>query len=198
MTAALPPGFADPALSAQSVFRCVMDAMARPGRVCALPERPSPPPPLSAGAAAVALTLLDQDAPVWLDPPLARSEGAYWLRFHAGAPIADDPQRAAFAILSNPAEAPPFEAFALGSLDDPDRSATLILQVDSLEDGPPLALRGPGVKGVSVLRARPLPGDMLRRLAANRLLFPRGVDLVLATDAAVAALPRSVAATDGA
>jgi alpha-D-ribose 1-methylphosphonate 5-triphosphate synthase subunit PhnH len=192
----LAPGFADPTLAAQSVFRCVMDAMARPGRVCALAERVAPPPPLSAGAAAIALTLLDQDAPVWLDPPLARSDAAYWLRFHAGAPIVADPRRAAFAILSDPAKAPAFDVFALGSFDDPDRAATLILQVESLEDGPPLALRGPGVNGGSILRARPLPGDMRRRLAANRALFPRGVDLVLATNTAVAALPRSVTVID--
>ncbi len=32
---------------------------------------------------------------------------------------------------------------------------------------------------------------MAERLAANRALFPRGIDLVLVTDDAVAAIPRS-------
>ena len=36
----------------------------------------------------------------------------YWLRFHTRAPVVTDPQRAAFAILSRPEQAPPFDAFA--------------------------------------------------------------------------------------
>jgi alpha-D-ribose 1-methylphosphonate 5-triphosphate synthase subunit PhnH len=43
-----------------------------------------------------------------------------------------------------------------------------------------------------VLRAAPLPADMLARLADNRALFPCGVDLILVTADEVAALPRSV------
>jgi len=42
------------------------------------------------------------------------------------------------------------------------------------------------------LRASPLPLDIGDRLVANRRLFPRGVDLILATANEVAALPRSV------
>ncbi len=36
---------------------------------------------------------------------------------------------------------------------------------------------------------------MTARLAQNHALFPRGIDLLLATDDAVAALPRSVRVT---
>lgn len=186
------PGFADPILSAQSSFRAIMDAIARPGMIVALTESVTAPRPLSRAAAIVALTLCDQDTPVWLDAGLAAPEVAYWLRFHTGAPITSEPQRAAFGFLADPQNAPAFAAFAQGTAEYPDRSSTLILQVKSLEDGPSLALCGPGVKGQSTLRARPLPQDFVRRLAANRALFPRGVDLLLVTDTAIAALPRSV------
>jgi alpha-D-ribose 1-methylphosphonate 5-triphosphate synthase subunit PhnH len=42
-----------------------------------------------------------------------------------------------------------------------------------------------------------LPSDFQARIAVNRALFPRGVDVVLVSPAAVAALPRSVAAQRG-
>jgi alpha-D-ribose 1-methylphosphonate 5-triphosphate synthase subunit PhnH len=197
MANVLASGFADPVLSAQSTFRRIMDATARPATVCALPETVAPPRPLSRGVGAVALTLFDQDTPVWLDPALAAAaDAAYWLRFHTRAPIVSEPDRAAFAIFSQPDRAPPFEAFALGTPDYPDRSATLILQVDSVERGRALTFAGPGIKGRSTLRATPLPPDFSAQLVANRALFPRGVDLLLVADDAIVALPRSVTLID--
>jgi alpha-D-ribose 1-methylphosphonate 5-triphosphate synthase subunit PhnH len=50
---------------------------------------------------------------------------------------------------------------------------------------------------VSSFSAQPLPPDFQARLAANRALFPRGVDLILVSPDAVAALPRSVALQGG-
>jgi alpha-D-ribose 1-methylphosphonate 5-triphosphate synthase subunit PhnH len=197
MTAVLAPGFADPVLSAQSTFRAIMDATARPGTVYPLSEMAASPPPLSRGAGAVALTLLDQDTPVWLDAALAaQSEVAYWLRFHTRAPIVSETQQAAFAILSDPERMPPSGQFAPGTPDYPDRSATLILQVDSLERGQTLTLAGPGIKDRCTLRATPLPANLAEQLAVNRALFPRGIDLLLVTQSAIAALPRSVAPID--
>jgi alpha-D-ribose 1-methylphosphonate 5-triphosphate synthase subunit PhnH len=193
---ALSPGFIDPVLEAQSAFRSIMEATARPGKVCPLDATLTPPAPLSRGAGVVALTLFDHDTPVWLDAPLASNDVTYWLRFHTRAPVVTDPQRAAFAILSRPEQAPPFDAFALGTLDYPDRSTTVILQVESLERGHPLVLAGPGIKDRVTLRAEPLPADLPRRLAANRALFPRGIDLLLVTGTRVAVLPRSVMLTD--
>jgi alpha-D-ribose 1-methylphosphonate 5-triphosphate synthase subunit PhnH len=189
----LSAGFADPVLSAQSTFRAVLDAMARPGSVQPLAAAVAPPRPLTAGAAAIALTLCDHDTPVWLDATLRASDDvAAWLRFHCGCEVVDAPAGAAFALAADAGALPAFDSFNLGSADYPDRSTTLVLQVHKLEAGAGLALRGPGIRDVSHLLAEPLPADMTARLAQNRALFPRGIDLLLATDAAVAALPRSV------
>ena len=38
----------------------------------------------------------------------------------------------------------------------------------------------------------PLPPDFQERLIANREMFPRGLDLILVSEDAVAALPRSI------
>jgi alpha-D-ribose 1-methylphosphonate 5-triphosphate synthase subunit PhnH len=189
----LAPAFDDPALASQAVFRTVMEAMARPGQARPLPSRLAAPPPLSPAAAAVALTLLDYETPFWLDQGLAAArEVAAWFRFHTGAPHTADPGQATFAFLSDPAALPAFDAFSQGSLEYPDRSTTLVLQVASFDHDDALSLCGPGIAGKRAFSAAPLPPDFRARLIANRNLFPRGVDLILVTPDAVAALPRSI------
>jgi alpha-D-ribose 1-methylphosphonate 5-triphosphate synthase subunit PhnH len=186
-------GFHEPVLQAQSAFRAILDALARPGTVQGFGEAVEAPAPLSAGAAAVALTLCDHDTPVWLDGGLrANDEVAQWLRFHCGCPLVESPGDAAFAFASDIENLPPFEAFSLGSAEYPDRSTTIVLQVESFERGIKLALEGPGIRGRTSFRAETLPQDIAERLTANRALFPRGVDLLLVTANAVAGLPRSV------
>jgi len=193
MSAALSAAFADPVLDAQSVFRTAMNAMARPGRVLQLDCELAPPAPLSTGAAAIALALADYETPLWLDAGLAATEAvANWLRFHTGAPVVDDPARAIFALISDAGALPDFSLFSSGEQDYPDRSATLIVKVDSLSSGITLRLTGPGIETTQILTAGPLPSDFADRAAANRSLFPRGVDLLLVTDNAVAGLPRSI------
>ena len=189
----LTAAFADPALSAQATFRAILNAMARPGSVQPVGVTVSPPPPLNKGAAAVALTLCDQDTPVWLDAELRASASVCdWLGFHCGCPLVDDPAKAAFAFAARPAKVPAFETFSIGTADYPDRSTTIVLQVDTLWAEKGFVLSGPGIRDRSTLSAAHLPSDMRDRLARNRSLFPQGIDLILATHDAIAALPRSL------
>jgi alpha-D-ribose 1-methylphosphonate 5-triphosphate synthase subunit PhnH len=189
----LAPAFPDPPRATQAVFRQLMDAMAHPGQVRQLALELAPPAPLGTATAALALTLLDYDTPFWLDPPLAAArELREWFKFHTGAPLTADSADAAFAFVADPARCPPFATFAQGSLEYPDRSTTLVLQVDGFGRGESLELAGPGIAGTQRLCAAPLPDHFPARLAANRALFPRGIDLILASRDAVAALPRSI------
>jgi len=189
----LTAAFADPVLSAQATFRAILNAMARPGSLQPLSVALSPPPPLSKGAAAVALTLCDQDTPVWLDAELRASVSVCeWLGFHCGCPLVDDLAKAVFAFAARPAKVPAFETFSIGTADYPDRSTTIVLQVDTLWAEKGFVLSGPGIRDRSTLSAAPLPSDICDRLARNRSLFPQGIDLILATQDAIAALPRSL------
>jgi alpha-D-ribose 1-methylphosphonate 5-triphosphate synthase subunit PhnH len=186
-------GFPASVLQAQSIFRAILDALARPGTVHALSEGRDAPNPFSPGAAAVALALCDHDTPVWLDGGLRENEAVgEWLRFHCGCPLVTDAREAIFAFASAAADLPPFDAFNPGTNDYPDRSTTIVLAVETFEAGAPLTLMGPGIRGRALLRAMPLPADMAERLVCNRLLFPRGIDLLLVTANAVVGLPRSV------
>jgi alpha-D-ribose 1-methylphosphonate 5-triphosphate synthase subunit PhnH len=130
---------------------------------------------------------------MWLDAGLrASDEAVTWLRFHCGSPIVDEPRAAAFALVSEPSGLPALDRFDLGTADYPDRSTTIVLQLDTLRSGTDLLLTGPGILGRLPLRAAPLPEDIRARLIANRSLFPRGVDLILVAAGEVAGLPRSV------
>ncbi len=93
-------GFANPVPSSQSVFRCVMNALARPGSVQTVTEVVNAPSLLMPAAAAVALTLFDHDTPIWIDERFAAgSDIAGWLRFQTGAPLTSEATRAAFALI---------------------------------------------------------------------------------------------------
>ena len=188
----LPPGFADKVLSAQSTFRSVMDAMARPDSVQRIVPMAGTPGPMMRGVAAIALTLFDHDTPLWLDARMAEgSDVVKWLKFHTGAPVVQDSSIASFALISDGALLPALERFALGTNEYPDRSTTVILQVESLDSGRSFELRGPGIDGVATLQASIRPFDLFERLQFNEALFPRGIDLVLVADDAVVAIPRT-------
>jgi len=189
----MPAGFADKVLSAQSAFRTVMDVMARPGTVQRIAAAIDGPAPLMPASAAIALTLFDHDTPVWLDPAMADAPNvSRWIKFHTSAPIVTDSRFASFAMIGDPEVLTSFNRFAVGTDEYPDRSTTLLLQVKSLDDGPEVELRGPGIDGVATLRGSV---DLIDCLAANRKLFPRGVDLILIAGDRIAAIPRTTQLT---
>ena len=190
--AELPAGFADKVLSAQSVFRSVMDAMARPGSIQRSASTAGTPAAVMRGTAAIALTLFDHDTPVWLDGRMSvTADVAKWLKFHTSAPVVTDPSIASFALVGDPENLPALDRFAFGSNEYPDRSTTLILQVESLADGAIVELQGPGIDGSAALRASIQPRDLFERLAINATLFPRGIDVVLVHDDSIVAIPRT-------
>src|SRR5690348_972405 len=190
--AELPAGFADRVLSAQSTFRSVMDAMARPGAVQRVVASVGTPGPMMCGTAAIALTLFDHDTPIWLDAKMSETnEVAKWLKFHSGAPVVEDASICSFALIDNGDALPDLSRFSFGTNEYPDRSTTLILQVDSLKHGSAFELRGPGIDGTTTLRAMIEPVNLFDRLAVNETLFPRGVDVVLVSGEAIVAIPRT-------
>jgi alpha-D-ribose 1-methylphosphonate 5-triphosphate synthase subunit PhnH len=185
MSGALTPGFADPVADAQSCFRALLDAMAHPGHVYGVPFV-TPPASLCVAAAAVVLTLVDQDAPLSLDPALAAAQT--WITFHTGVSIVA-PDNANFVLAQ---ALPDLTQLSNGTDEAPEESATVILQVATLTSGARYQLAGPGLRAPSVLAVDGLPADFVARWAANHALFPRGVDLILCAGETLAALPRSV------
>jgi alpha-D-ribose 1-methylphosphonate 5-triphosphate synthase subunit PhnH len=185
-------GFADPALDAQATFRCLLEAIAHPGRIVMAPGGlPLPPAPLLPPAYAVALTLLDFETPLWLDPALATPAVVDSLRLQCGCPIALQ-AKARFALLAGPGA--PLAAFDQGTPEYPDRSASLIWQIDGLEAGRGVRLTGPGIRTGTRLHVEGVAADFWAQWRTNHQQFPLGVDVVFLTGDRLAALPRSIEA----
>jgi alpha-D-ribose 1-methylphosphonate 5-triphosphate synthase subunit PhnH len=186
------PGFDDPVLESQRIFRQVLAAMSRPGKPLPLAARLDPPAPLTAATAAIALTLLDLDTAVWLDAATSTPEVTGYLAFHCGCPITGAQGSAAFALLADPAGLAHLGRFSPGDPEFPDRSTTVIVQVPSIGQGRRLVFRGPGIDGESKVAIGGLPADFPQVWADNHALFPQGVDLIVASPEAIVGLPRSI------
>jgi alpha-D-ribose 1-methylphosphonate 5-triphosphate synthase subunit PhnH len=188
----LSPGFADPVLDAQACFRAVLEAMSRPGRVLRAGSALRPPAPLAPAAAAVLLALADADTPLWSD---AGPDAAAWLRFHCGAPLVTAAGEADFMLATG---APPaLAAVRAGTEEQPQRGATLVVQVAALDTGHGWRLTGPGIEHDHRLAVTGAPAGFVTAWAGNRARFPRGVDVVLCAGDRLAALPRTVAIQEG-
>jgi alpha-D-ribose 1-methylphosphonate 5-triphosphate synthase subunit PhnH len=187
-------GFADSVGDAQLTFRAVLTALSEPGRVMRLPVALETRLPVGPAALGLLLALADGDTPLWLDE--AAAPAASYLRFHTGAPVLRHPGAARFALVADARHCPPLDAFELGSEEYPDRSATLIIEVSHLAEGGGLILSGPGIPERRGLAVDGLPHCFRAAWAANRALFPRGLDVLLTCGDRLAGLPRSVALED--
>ena len=181
-------GFADPVHGAQQAFRCVLNALSRPGQYFSIG---SPIKGLSLGAATshVLLTLTDDDTAVWWQAPDSASEN--WLRFHTGAQRTATAQKAAFAVLLNAGAMPLLNTFAIGTVEAPERAATLLIEVPSFESGPAVEWRGPDIQRIEVVRIAGLPDDFWSQWQANNASFPQGIDIVFTCGDAVLGLSRN-------
>jgi len=185
------PGLADPTLDSQRIFRSVLEALSRPGRVVDVPAAIMAPVPLHPATAAVCLTLLDFDTPLWLDETAARPQVIEWLKFHCSMPLAPEPGAAQFALVADSDRMPELSAFDAGTAEHPERSATLIVQVQALIGGTGRRLTGPGIAGEVHLDVAGVPAPFWTWASDNHALFPRGVDVLLSAGQVMAALPRS-------
>ncbi|WP_085316668.1 phosphonate C-P lyase system protein PhnH [Derxia lacustris] len=195
--ARLAPGFADPVHDAQAVFRRLLDATARPGRVQTLPatveRRLGRPAGAGPALAATALTLLDGQTRLWLAPALA--DAADWCRFHTGARIAADAGGADFAFApADAVDAALWQTLSAGSDAAPQDSATLVVEVPALDAAPGalgLRLTGPGIADEQRLAVAGLPREFWLARIADQAGYPRGADLLLMCGTRLAAVPRS-------
>jgi alpha-D-ribose 1-methylphosphonate 5-triphosphate synthase subunit PhnH len=189
MSNELSAGFADSVADAQSCFRSVLNAMARPGLLHAV-GGVSAPAPLCDAAAAVLLTLADHETPLWLDP--AAAGAGVWITFHTGAPSVP-PAQATFAMALS---LPDLANLSVGTDEMPETSATIVLQVASLTTGQLYVLEGPGLREPKVIAIDGLPPDFIAIWQQNHARYPLGIDLILCAGNQLTALPRSVSIKD--
>ncbi len=175
-------GFADTPVQSAHAFRHILEAMARPGTIRTVAGA-TPPAPLSVAAGVALLTLADGTTPLHLAGAADCSPVRDWIAFHIGAPLVAAAD-ADFAVGTWDA-LQPVSRFRIGQPDYPDRSATLIVEVDRLTNQGP-CLTGPGIATGIWLS---LPETAAFR--ANRARFPLGFDCIFTWRDRLAGLPRS-------
>lgn len=186
-------GFEDLALDSQGVFRRVLSAISKPGEIHPAKTDVESPEGLHPAAAAVLLALLDQDTRLWLSPAFDSGVAGAYLRFHTGCILTDNPLTADF-VLARPGDLPRLSDLSLGSEEYPERSATVVLQVDELSNDDGWRLSGPGIDGQAMLNVAGLDASFLPAWRESQLHFPRGVDLIFTSADRLAAMPRTTRA----
>lgn len=190
----------DPVFGAQTAFRVVLDAMARPGQVAAL-DVADPRCPVAAARplAALARTLLDHEAGFAVVAGRGTDEReagelARYLALATGSrPL--DTARADFVFVLGTPPAGLLPGLRRGVPAFPDEGATAVVLVPNLDaaDGAPrVTLSGPGIPGKRASDLPGLPPETLAERDAANAEPPCGIDLIL-IDAAgrVLCLPRS-------
>lgn len=188
----LKAGFANAVFDSQVAFRALLDAMSYPARTHAVAVTMDAPTPFDEATTLLALTLFDFDTPIWLDGAAASAEVPAFLKFHCGCPITALPADAQFGLVADTMAMPALDSFAIGEDKYPDRSATLIVQVPSLTEGPETTWSGPGIQSPLKVRIAGLPQGFWAQWVGNGELYPLGVDLVFVCKNEIIGLPRGV------
>lgn len=192
----LAPGFADPALQSQTVFRSALRAFSHPGSVQTLSMNEAlagmrAPEGADPAAAALLLALLDQDCKLWLSPQFAHSDALAWLRFHTGCVAVTQPDQADFLWVAQANELPDLRDCGRSSAEYPDQGATCVVQVQGFQTDDGWTLRGPGINGASALQVAGLGDGFVAQWQAQKQHFPCGVDMLFTHQNSLVGLPRS-------
>ncbi|MFC4259490.1 phosphonate C-P lyase system protein PhnH [Marinobacter lacisalsi] len=182
-------GLAEPVSQSQQIFRQVLTALSEPGTRLTLAPVPAPKG-IHSAAYQVCLALLDADTPLWVSDSLATPSLLNSLRFHCGCRVTHRREEAIFAVAS-PGDLESIAGFSPGSHEYPDRSTTVILQVDHLHSTGPWRLSGPGIEQPKQVGIEGLANHWPAWLRSNRASFPLGVDLLLTDGNSLMGLPRT-------
>ena len=182
------PGFSDPVHDSQRTFRALLDALARPGIIQSTPSLTAPSE-LTSSCASACLTLLDLETSVWLQPCLPESVRS-WLLFHTGCRFTTDPNTADFAIIVDVESAPDLDQFGYGTPEYPEASTSLLMQIPSMEGGPEVTLKGPGILE-EIAIAPPLAAEFWQQWQEMTPEYPLGLDIWFFADEQILGLPRT-------
>lgn len=183
--------------STQQAFRKVLEALSFPGEVNFIEECPYDMSPLISQTGLVCMTLLDSE--VTFHVAENNNEITKTIHAYTGSHTIDA-GNADFIIL-------PFSSTTeemlkrlnqakIGDLVRPHKSATIVIEVESLQSGFNYDLKGPGIKEANLLNCTVHPEIIKQRNEINRE-YPLGIDLILIDrQGNVVGLPRTTQITE--
>lgn len=166
----------------QAAFRQIMTCFSYPGRICTLETEAEHALPL------LLATLVDRE--VSLADPHAVLGGDEHRRLGAKR---CSTEKAQFIVLSG--QYPPDFLPALGSLENPEQAATIIVIADSFTAGAQVYLSGPGIPDKSTVCIQGIDPDWWQKREQWNSGFPLGVDMIVVTERQVLGLPRTTRVT---
>ncbi len=178
----------------QQLFRRLLDGISYPGRVISLGDILDGSP----GWLGVLATFVDKE--VALTDLSGLMQPRHWPLLQVQPAAANE---ADYLLLDGAGACPDGLEPKLGTLEGPDQSATLLLQLeqlgeskksglgDSADGHTRLRLSGPGIAGEGHLSLRGLHPDWLQKRQLWNGDFPMGVDLILSDGGRVVCLPRT-------
>ena len=173
----------------QSVFRLTLEAVSNPTRIVSIKPYADKLFGDSTAMLALAMTLLDNETGfnVWGNQTLAQDIVSLTLAKESEIDAAD------FVFVCDAAALDQvLQCVKCGTLADPHRSATVIVQDDGATDCS-LTLYGPGIDGRVSVGASPTVQTALRLRDAQYYEYPQGVDFIFVTvGGALFAIPRQV------
>ena len=175
----------DTTIRDHSTFRIILQGMSHPGKVYALPDLSGK----ESSAVELLGCLMDNEVKfaVLGDTDLE----AVLVRHTDSRPTSVED--ADFVIACNGTTNGRLVSFNRGSLEYPDKGATILYLVEELsENEGEITLSGPGINGKAVLRISGLPLSELHLLGQVNREFPLGIDAIfLDRSGSIVCIPRS-------
>lgn len=185
------PAFENPELGSEQTFRAILKAMVQPGQLVRIKSRLNYIPGLlNAASAAVCLTLLNAETPLWTDLSWD-SSAISWFQFHCECSVVTEPCMAHFALITRPADMPLLDDFKIGDEEHPESAATLIIQVEGFNGSNAKILSVPGIKSTTHFAPKGIPANFWEQWQFQAAFFPLGVDIFFTCGDLLAALPRT-------
>ena len=183
-------GFDNPVLGSQSVFRQLLKSMSEPGIQSKVESIKSYPNALWQASYVIALSLFDQDTPVFLSESLQTPENLATLRFQVSLSATDNTADADF-VVCNQDEIPDINTLNLGNEEYPDQSCTLIIQCNSFDEGEPYRATGPGIETSRIIQCSALNNILFEQREQIFSQFPLGIDIIFVHKNKFFCLPRT-------
>lgn len=176
-----------------AVFRAVLEAISRPGKVVDLPAgvATSVPP-----AAIPALALADLDVSVGTLEAGDESAWATSIRSVTGCRLTSAAD-SDVVVAIRPPTAVEVESLRIGMAHAPERGARLFVHCEAITEGSTdagstIRVDGPGASAGRTITITGVDADVFRALAAANRAFPAGVDTwLVASDRRMVGIPRS-------
>ncbi|MBZ4653819.1 MAG: phosphonate lyase system protein PhnH [Peptococcaceae bacterium] len=185
----------------QQVFRLLMDAMSRPGKINKLADYGFTRIPSGFNPYVLALLKTLSDNTVTFSIAGDRKEPwESYLEINTGAKL-ESVNQADFVVFQGPIFSQDILTIKRGTLEFPEDSATAIISVDSLgekEDSiltapaSTFTMRGPGIKDFIILNIGGLDKRFGQALAEVNAIFPLGIDIIMVdVEGQLACIPRT-------